>query len=78
MKDGRWVTIAESQLAHEKQGLEAVKQTLGRSGRAGRPATVARSWPTRGTARRRGVVALPADVRRRLHLDESGCAGRDH
>lgn len=28
MKDGRWVTIAESQFAHEKQGLEAVKQTL--------------------------------------------------
>lgn len=28
MKDGRWVTIAESQFAHEKQGLEAVKQIL--------------------------------------------------
>lgn len=25
MKDGRWVTIAESQFAHEKQGLEIVK-----------------------------------------------------
>ena len=28
MKDGRWVTIAESQFAHEKQGLEIVKQLL--------------------------------------------------
>ncbi|HPZ95860.1 MAG TPA: BREX system serine/threonine kinase PglW [Mycobacterium sp.] len=28
MKDGRWVTIAESQFAHEKQGLEIVKALL--------------------------------------------------
>lgn len=28
MKDGRWVTIADSQFTHEKQGLEAVKQLL--------------------------------------------------
>ncbi|EKF21528.1 nuclease-related domain protein [Mycolicibacterium hassiacum DSM 44199] len=28
MKDGRWVTIAESQFDHEKQGLEAVKRIL--------------------------------------------------
>ena len=28
MKDGRWVTIADSQFAHEKQGLDAVKQLL--------------------------------------------------
>lgn len=28
MKDGRWVTIAESQFDHEKQGLQAVKQKL--------------------------------------------------
>ncbi len=28
MKDGRWVTIAESQFAHEKQGLDIVKQLL--------------------------------------------------
>lgn len=28
MKDGRWVTIADSQFPHEKQGLEAVKQAL--------------------------------------------------
>jgi serine/threonine protein kinase len=28
VKDGRWVTIAESQFVHEKQGLEAVKQAL--------------------------------------------------
>lgn len=28
MKDGRWVTIAESQFAHEQEGLEAVKQAL--------------------------------------------------
>lgn len=28
MKDGRWVTIADSQFTHEKQGLEAVKQAL--------------------------------------------------
>ncbi|MES3637281.1 BREX system serine/threonine kinase PglW [Mycobacterium intracellulare] len=28
MKDGRWVTIADSQFAHEKQGLDAVKQAL--------------------------------------------------
>ena len=28
MKDGRWVTIAESQFAHEKLGLEVVKQLL--------------------------------------------------
>ena len=28
MKDGRWVTIADSQFAHEKQGLEIVKQLL--------------------------------------------------
>ncbi len=28
MKDGRWVTIADSQFAHEKQGLELVKQLL--------------------------------------------------
>ncbi len=28
MKDGRWVTIADSQFAHEKQGLEAVKAKL--------------------------------------------------
>lgn len=28
MKDGRWVTIAESQFAHEQQGLEIVKQLL--------------------------------------------------
>ena len=29
MKNGRWVTIAESQFAHEKQGLEAVRQKSG-------------------------------------------------
>lgn len=28
MKDGRWVTIADSQFAHEKQGLDVVKQLL--------------------------------------------------
>ena len=28
MKDGRWVTIADSQFAHEKQGLDAVKRLL--------------------------------------------------
>lgn len=28
MKDDRWVTIADSQFAHEKQGLEIVKQLL--------------------------------------------------
>jgi serine/threonine protein kinase len=28
VKDGRWVTIADSQFEHEKQGLEAVKQRL--------------------------------------------------
>lgn len=28
MKDGRWVTIADSQFAHEKEGLAAVKQAL--------------------------------------------------
>ena len=28
MKDGRWVTIADSQFAHEKQGLEIVKALL--------------------------------------------------
>ncbi len=28
MKDNRWVTIADSQFAHEKQGLDAVKQLL--------------------------------------------------
>ncbi len=28
MKDGRWVTIADSQFPHEKQGLDAVKQKL--------------------------------------------------
>lgn len=28
MKDGRWVTIADSQFSHEKQGLDAVKQAL--------------------------------------------------
>jgi len=28
VKDGRWVTIAESQFAHEKQGLEIVKALL--------------------------------------------------
>jgi hypothetical protein len=28
VKDGRWVTIADSQFAHEKQGLDAVKQAL--------------------------------------------------
>jgi len=28
VKDGRWVTIAESQFDHEKQGLEAVKRIL--------------------------------------------------
>lgn len=28
MKDGRWVTIAESQFAHEQQGLEIVKALL--------------------------------------------------
>ncbi|MGB3520640.1 MAG: BREX system serine/threonine kinase PglW [Mycobacterium sp.] len=28
MKDGRWVTIADSQFSHEKQGLDAVKQIL--------------------------------------------------
>ena len=30
MKDGRWVTIADSQFAHEKQGLDAVKQAPSR------------------------------------------------
>jgi Nuclease-related domain len=28
VKDGRWVTIVDSQFPHEKQGLEAVKQKL--------------------------------------------------
>ncbi|RWA20893.1 NERD domain-containing protein [Mycolicibacterium elephantis] len=28
MEDGRWVTIADSQFAHEKQGLDVVKQLL--------------------------------------------------
>jgi hypothetical protein len=28
VKDGRWVTIADSQFPHERQGLEAVKQLL--------------------------------------------------
>jgi serine/threonine protein kinase len=28
VKDGRWVTIADSQFAHEKQGLDAVRQLL--------------------------------------------------
>ncbi|KZS67396.1 NERD domain-containing protein [Mycobacterium pseudokansasii] len=28
VKDGRWVTIAESQFPHERQGLQAVKQKL--------------------------------------------------
>lgn len=28
MKDGRWVTIADSQFTHEKQGLDVVKQAL--------------------------------------------------
>ena len=28
MKDGRWVTIADSQFPHEKQGLEIVKALL--------------------------------------------------
>lgn len=28
MKDGRWVTIADSQFAHEKEGLDAVKRAL--------------------------------------------------
>lgn len=28
MKDGRWVTIADSQFAHEKEGLAAVKRAL--------------------------------------------------
>ena len=28
MRDGRWVTVAESQFAHEKQGLEIVKALL--------------------------------------------------
>ena len=28
VKDGRWVQIADSQFAHEKQGLDAVKQLL--------------------------------------------------
>ena len=28
MKDGRWVQIAESQFAHEQEGLSLVKQAL--------------------------------------------------
>lgn len=28
MKDGRWVTIADSQFPHEKEGLEAIKKVL--------------------------------------------------
>lgn len=28
MKDGRWVQIAESQFAHEQQGLDAIKEAL--------------------------------------------------
>jgi hypothetical protein len=28
VKDGRWVQIAESQFAHEQQGLDAIKESL--------------------------------------------------